>query len=508
MALAPGGSEMNQRIRQLTVGLIVLFGILFVQLTNWQVVQRDSLVNNPRNNRVTIREFDTPRGDIVTADGTVIAATVPTDAATSNSRFKFQRTYPTGELFANVTGYYTLGFGSTQLERTQSDVLTGKTAQQQLEATGGLFSKQDNAGSVHVTLRNDLQKAAKKALGNREGSVVVTDPRTGAVLAMYSNPSFDPNLVASHNGNVANETLNALQADTRKPLLANAYQERYMPGSTFKVVTTTIGLETGTIDMMSVFKNERSWTPPNTTKPIRNYGKKVCGGDLAEVFRRSCNIPFARTAVEIGPSQMVNGVNRFGFDERVPFDLPGAAASTFGGLAKDFEDSLALLAIHGFGQGQVQVTPLHMAMIASTVANGGVMMKPHVVDNTQTRSGAIINTTAPTAWKTAMAPSTAATLTQLMIGVATNGTASCCLKLNNGVSVAAKTGTAQLNPEGEKQRSHAWIMAFAPAEAPRFAISVFIKGVNDVVSASTGGRLAGPVAREVLNAAIALPVAP
>ncbi len=358
---------MNQRIRQLTVGLIVLFGILFVQLTNWQVVQRDSLVNNTRNNRVTIREFDTPRGDIVTADGTVIAATVPTDAATSNSRFKFQRTYPTGELFANVTGYYTLGFGSTQLERTQSDVLTGKTAQQQLEATGGLFSKQDNAGSVHVTLRNDLQKAAKKALGNREGSVVVTDPRTGAVLAMYSNPTFDPNLVASHNGNVANETLNALQADTRKPLLANAYQERYMPGSTFKVVTTTIGLETGTIDMMSVFKNERSWTPPNTTKPIRNYGKKVCGGDLAEVFRRSCNIPFARTAVEIGPSQMVNGVNRFGFDERVPFDLPGAAASTFGGLAKDFEDSLALLAIHGFGQGQVQVTPLHMAMIASTV---------------------------------------------------------------------------------------------------------------------------------------------
>jgi peptidoglycan glycosyltransferase len=281
-----------------------------------------------------------------------------------------------------------------------------------------------------------------------------------------------------------------------------------MPGSTFKVVTTAIGLETGTIDMMSVFKNERSWTPPNTKKPIRNYGKKVCGGDLAEVFRRSCNIPFARTAVEIGPSQMVNGVNRFGFDERVPFDLPGAAASTFGGLAKDFENSLALLAIHGFGQGQVQVTPLHMAMIAGTVANGGVMMKPHVVANTQTRTGAVINSTTPSAWKTPMAPSTAATLTQLMIGVATNGTATCCLKLNNGVSVAAKTGTAQLNPEGEKQRSHAWIMAFAPAEAPRYAISVFIKGVNDVVSASTGGRLAGPVAQDVLNAAMALPVVP
>ena len=499
---------MNQRIRHLTVALIALFGVLFVQLTNWQVVQRDSLVNDSRNNRVTIREFDTLRGDIVSADGTVLAATVPTDAATSSSKFKYQRTYPTGELFANVTGYYTLGFGSAQIERVYNDVLAGKTAQQQLEATGGLFSKNDISGTVKLTLRNDLQRAAKKALGNREGSVVVTDPHTGAVLAMYSNPSYDPNLVASHNANTANETLNTLQADPAKPLLANAYQERYMPGSTFKVITTTVGLETATISLASTFKNERAWVPPNTKKPIRNYGKKVCGGDLAEVFRRSCNIPFAQTAVAIGPDQMVNGVNRFGFDEKVPFDLPGAAASTFGGLAKDFVDSLALLAIHGFGQGQVQVTPLHMALIASAVANGGIMMKPYVVDRTLTHSGAVISATAPSAWKTAMAPSTAATLTQLMIGVAQSGTAACCIGLKNGISVAAKTGTAQLNPEGEKQRSHAWIMAFAPAEAPRYAISVFIKGVNDAVSASTGGRLAGPVAKQVLDAALALPTGP
>ena len=293
---------MNQRIRHLTVALIVLFGLLFVQLTNWQVVQRDSLVSNPRNNRITLREFDTPRGDIITADGSIIAQTLPVDAANGSGKYKYQRNYPKGELFANITGYYTLGYGSTQLERTQSAVLKGTTAQQQIEATGGLFSKEDLSGSVHVTLRADLQAAAKKALGNREGSVVVLDPKTGAVLAMYSNPSYDPNLIASHNGNVVNETLNGLQKDTAKPLLANAYQERYMPGSTFKIVTTTIGLETGKIDMMSVFKNERAWVPPNTKKPIRNYGKKVCGGDLAEVFRRSCNIPFAQMAVDIGPT--------------------------------------------------------------------------------------------------------------------------------------------------------------------------------------------------------------
>jgi peptidoglycan glycosyltransferase len=149
-----------------------------------------------------------------------------------------------------------------------------------------------------------------------------------------------------------------------------------------------------------------------------------------------------------------------------------------------------------------------MALIASSVANGGIMMKPYVVDRTLTHNGAVISATTPSAWKTAMAPSTAATLTQLMIGVAQSGTAACCIGLKNGISVAAKTGTAQLNPEGEKQRSHAWIMAFAPAEAPRYAISVFIKGVNDAVSASTGGRLAGPVAKQVLDAALALPTGP
>ena len=500
---------MNQRIRHLTVVLIALFAVLFVQLTTWQVVRRDRLVNDGRNNRVKLREFDKPRGEIVTADGKIIAMTEPVDLAQNpNDKFNLQRVYPYGDTYAHITGYYSLGFGSTQLERTQNDVLVGKTPKQLLEATGNLLSKDDTTGKVVTTIDSRIQEAAKNALGAREGSVVVMNPITGAVVAMYSNPSFNPNLAASHNGNIANEYLNAQQADPRKPMLANAYQERYMPGSTMKVVTTAIGFDTGLLAPDRKFKNERSWVPPNTTKPIRNYGKKLCGGDVAEVFRRSCNIPFAQLAVEMGPDQMVNGMARFGFEERVPFDLPGAAASTFGGLAKDFANSLALLAIHGFGQGQVQISPLHMAMISSSVANGGRMMEPHIVDQTLTRAGTVISQTQAEAWKTSMAPTTAATLTQLMIGVVKNGTATCCLQLRNGISVAAKTGTAQLNPEGQQQRSHAWITAFAPVEAPRYSIAVFIKGVNDEVSASTGGRLAGPIAKKVLDAALALPIGP
>ncbi len=497
---------MNQRIRHLTAVLLLLFGALFVSLTNWQVRQQNVLRADGRNNRTTLRDFDSPRGRILTADNKVIADTVPVDrAAHPNDKFDWQRTYPFGELYAHLTGHYTFGFGSSHAEKEFDDVLAGRTAQQQLEATGSLFEKVDTSGTVHLTVNSELQEAAKAALKGREGSAVVLDPRTGAVLAMYSNPSYDPNRVASHDGGAVLGYLNELNADEGKPLLANAWQERYMPGSTFKIVTTTVGLETGAMNDLSVFENSRSWTPPDTKKPIRNYGKKVCGGDLAEVFRRSCNIPFAQTAVTVGPSLFVNGVNKFGFDEQLPFDLPGAAWSTFGGTAAEFDDSLALLAIHGFGQGEVQVVPLHLAMIAGAVANGGAMRAPFVVTDTRSARGTVISATQPRTWKTPMAPATAATLRRLMIGVVENGTATCCLRLANGVQAAAKTGTAQLNPEGQRQRSHAWITAFAPAgegQVPRAVVAVMLKGVNDEISTGTGGRLAGPVAKTLLDTAM------
>ena len=199
---------MNQRIRHLTVALIALFAVLFVQLTTWQYVKRDSLVKDPRNNRITLREFDAPRGEIVTADGKVIAASEKVDTTKDSSRFTLQRTYPYGDLYANITGYYTLGFGSTQIERIENDVLAGKTAAQQLEAGKDLFSKTDTSGTVHLTLDSRIQTIAKKALAGREGSVVVMNPATGGVLGMYSNPSYDSNKVASHNASDVNQFLN------------------------------------------------------------------------------------------------------------------------------------------------------------------------------------------------------------------------------------------------------------------------------------------------------------
>jgi penicillin-binding protein A len=460
---------MNRRIRQLALALLVAYGVLFVQLNLVQVgPQSDRLRADTRNDRQVVRDFDAPRGPIIAADGVVVAFTESTPEG-PNRR---QRRYPTGDLFAHLTGYYTRTYGATQLERSRHEVLAGGN------------------DIVRLTVRADLQQVARQALGEREGSVVVIDVLTGAVQALWSWPSFDPNLIADPDTGRAGRALERLDADPAKPLLANSYQERYMPGSAFKVITTALGLEAGAIGLGTVWPSETSWTPPQSTRPIGNYRGSSCGGTLTEVFRRSCNLPFAQLAVELGPQAMVEGTQRWGFEQPVPLDLPRPAASTFAPRL-DYEANLPLLALGGFGQGEVQMTPLHMALVAGAVANGGVMMTPYVVAGTR-----------PSPWLSVMQPGTAATLTELMAAVVRNGTAQCCLQLAGGVQAAAKTGTAQLNATGEPERSHAWITAFAPAQAPRYAVAVVLKGTTAEISAGTGGTLAGPVARQVLDAAL------
>ncbi len=498
--LAEGRARgVNSRIRRLALGLLLAYVVLFVQLNILQVSRSSELNADVRNSRQTTRDFNRNRGPIITADGVVVADSVPS----TDGRFTFQRRYPTGPLFAGITGYWSYAFGATQVEKVQDKVLAGRTSDQNVDALPNLFDRNlDTSGSVVLTLRADLQDLARQLLAGREGSVVMLDPRTGAVLAMYSEPTFDPNQIVVHTSADAEKALTFLNAAPGKPLLANAYQERYMPGSTFKVVTTTAALETGGLTLDRVFEVESSYTPPQTTDPIENYGGTSCGGDFATVFAKSCNTPFARLAVELGAEKMVFAADRFGLNEAPPIDLPRPAASHFGRV-EDFTGNIPLLAIRGFGQNEDAITPLQMAMIAGSVANGGTMMIPYVVAETRTHGGGVLSRTAPRPWRTPMTPETAATLTQLMVKVVNEGTARCCMALANGVQAAAKTGTAQLNARGEPQRSHAWIMAFAPADNPAYAVSVVLKGTTDEISAGTGGRLAGPIAQQMLDAALA-----
>jgi peptidoglycan glycosyltransferase len=490
---------MNQRIRRLTVVLLALYALLFVQLNVIQVGRKASLDSDSRNTRQTVRDFNDPRGDIRTIDGQAIATSVRTP---DGSPFAWQRVYPFNELYSHITGYFTFGYGATQVEKVRNDVLAGRTVEQQIKGIGALFSGGNTTGSVEVTIDSRIQEAARAALGEREGSVVVVEPSTGAVKALWSWPSFDTNIVAVHNSDLVQDTIQFLDTIPSKPLLGNAYQERYMPGSTFKILTTAAALDAGLITRESVWAEESEFVPPQTVDPIQNYDGKVCGGDLVEVFRRSCNTPFARMAIELGPEVMTEAARRFGIGEPLPFDLPRAATSQFGDVDY-FAQNLPLLGIGGFGQGNTQMVPLHMAMVAASIANGGVMMRPYVVQATYDHDGRLLQRTIPSVWRTPMSVGASTLLTELMIEVVNNGTASCCFSLASGIQGAAKTGTAQLNATGEAERSHAWIVAFAPAEAPRYVIVVMLKGTDAEISAGTGGTLAGPVAAKVLNVALA-----
>ncbi len=372
-------------------------------------------------------------------------------------------------------------------------MLTGETGRQIVGNLQDVVTGGDGTGSVLLTMRNDLQDEARNLLDGRPGAIVMLDMQ-GAVLAMYGNPTYDPNNIVSADFALAQSTLEALNADADQPLLANAYQQRYMPGSAFKVITTAVALDAGALSLDSQFDRVTSWTPPQTNDPIQNYNGSNCGGDLAEVFRRSCNIPFAQTALNVGVDGMIAGTERWGVGQPIPIDLPRPAASTFGNT-DNLDQQLPLLAMRGFGQQEVQMVPLHMAMIAQTVARGGTMMRPYVVAGTTDSQNRPLSTTEPQVWLTPTSPQTAATLNNLMQQVAVNGTASCCIALDNGIPVAAKTGTGQLNAHGEPQRSNVWIIAFAPADNPRYAIAVVLSNVDAEISAVTGGRVAGPLAR-------------
>ena len=481
---------MTRQIRALGIGLMACFLVLFVQLNRLTVFQAAELNDNPVNTREILRDFTQPRGSITTADGVVIAESVPSD-----DRFELQRRYPEGDLFAHVTGYYSFTLGSSGVERTYNDELAGRTLDISLQDLSDLFVDKDRVGDLTLTLRADLQRIARDQLGPREGSVVALDPRTGELLVLLSYPSYDPNLLADHDTEAATAVAQLLDASEEKPRLARSYQDRFFPGSTFKVVTAAAGIEGGGVSADEPrYPSRSSYTPPTTTRPIRNFGGSTCGGALFQILRVSCNSAFAQMGVETGAEQMIDTAEAFGFNREVPIDLTAPARSNF---PTDFERNLPALAQSAIGQNDVSATPLQMAMVAGAVANGGEVMVPHVLRDVRDSDGNIVDTYDPEVWTRAMATSTASLLQEAMRGVVQSGTAT---RLQvPGFDVGGKTGTAQLGTD--PPRSHAWIIGFAgpPGEEPTIAIAVIVEG-QPGASEQTGGRVAAPIAQAVLSA--------
>jgi len=483
---------MNVGIRRVGIAIMVLFLGLVAQLTYLQVVDSSKLANDPHNTRKFLQDLSQPRGEIVSSDGLVLAKSVP-----DNDEFRFQRVYPadTAQLFAQVVGYQSIELGSAGVEATYSSELAHCGLGCDVRNFRQLVAGQPVTGTVVLNLSDKAQAAAAAALNGRRGSVVVLNVQTGGVVAMYSNPTFDPNLLATHDVKAASFAWDVFNATPTQPLLARAWREIYPPGSTFKTVTAATALDYA-VDVKKKFPELKQLALPLTVDTLGNFGGEKCGGSLEDGFVQSCNTTYGQVGLDLR-DRLATGAEQFGVGTKPPpSDLNPSVVGSIGPKPGTFKIDAPLFAQAAIGQGPVAVTPLEMALVAESVATGGVMLVPHVVDKIEDPNGTVVRTVEPKVWRRAMSPATAATLKQFMIQVVQRGTGTAANI--PGIQVAGKTGTAET---GTNENPHAWFIAFAPADNPQYAVAVLIEhgGTSGVGAETTGGLVAAPVAAAVLR---------
>lgn len=478
---------MNRQIRRVAFALLIFFGVILGNLVRLQIVQAEALAEHEANRRSLFKEYALERGAILSADGKTLARS----EERPGSELKFLRLYPEGALFAHVTGYYSVRFGRTGLERSYNAELAGKGGAITIQDLGDrLFGEGERGDILVLSIDSRVQSAAVEALGNRRGGIAALDPVTGQVLALVSSPSFDPNPLSQHSAEGQQQARNALVDDPAKPDLNRATSETYPPGSTLKVVTAAAALTHGR-GPGTTFASTRSYLPPQTDKPITNFGGASCGGDMVEALRLSCNTYFARLAAELPEGALEDTALAFGFTETPPIDIRAAASRL---PTPEQLASPAFRAQAGIGQFEVAATPLQMALVAAAVANGGQVPVPQIVKEIRDPRGSIVREFRAGIWKEAVEGATADVLKEMMITAVERGFA----RTGDvpGVTVGGKTGTAETGRDDSS--AHVWMIAFAPAEAPRIAVAVLVEA-GDRADA-TGAGVAAPIARRVMEA--------
>lgn len=488
---------MNTSLRRVAVTIMVLIVLLLANATITQVFMADGLRADPRNQRVLLDEYSRQRGQI-TAGGQLLAYSVATDG-----RFRFLRVYPDPEVYAPVTGFYSLGYSSTGLERAEDTILNGSDERLFGRRLADFFTGRDpRGGNVETTINPQVQQAAWDALqhgcsdGPCKGSVVALEPSTGKILAMASSPSYDPNQLATHDLNAQSQSWQQLRDNEQSPLLNRAISETYPPGSTFKVITTAAALQAGATPDTQLTAAPRI-PLPDSTATLENFGGASCGPGptttLREAFAKSCNTAFVQLGLNTGTDKLKSTAQAFGVDEPPPAIPLQVAESTTGPIT-----DAAALGMSSIGQRDVALTPLQNAQVAATIANDGIAMRPYLVDSLKGPDLTTIATTAPAQERRAVSPQVAATLTDLMVAAEQVTQQKGAIA---GVQIASKTGTAEHGTDPRNTPPHAWYIAFAPANDPKVAVSVLIEDGGDRLSA-TGGALAAPIGRATIAAAL------
>jgi penicillin-binding protein A len=486
----------NGPIRKVAAGCMLLVFLLLANITYVQAIRADELNSRSDNRRVLLDEYAKERGPILVGDEPV-ALSVETD-----DEFAYLRQYPVPLVYAPATGYYSSVFGRSAVERSENDILSGNDDRLFARRLVDLVTnREQRGGTVKLTLNPAAQQAAYDALGDNKGAVVALDPRTGAILAMVSKPSYDPNPLASHSVAEQQAAWQVLQEDPEKPTLNRAIAQTLPPGSVFKIVTAAAALESGRYEPDSLIPGPAEYDLPQSTVDLPNQSGEPCGSGpdelttLTNALRVSCNTAFAYLGNDLGDDALREQAERFGYNSEPLTDEDLNAATSIFPAELDAPQT-ALAAI---GQFDVRATPLQIAMVSAGIANDGTVMNPYLIEELRDPDRVkVLERTEPEELSRAVSTETAQELTAMMVEVVENGTGQ--NGQLDGVQVAGKTGTAQTTAE---RPPYAWFTSFAPADDAQIAVAVVIEEAPDTARDDiAGGRLAAPVAKAVMEAVL------
>lgn len=462
----------NKRIIHVLVLMCLLFLSLIVFLTYFEFFVKDNIMTNSYNRRQWEREDKTVRGSIYDRNGVILAESTGIGS-------KSERTYPYGALYSHVIGYNSKSYGRTLIEHSYNNYLLDiKDSYTVFDLKNRLSKEEKRGNDVHLSLDHKLQTLADGLMKGKRGAVVAMQPNTGEILAMVSKPDFDPNSKS------LSENWRDMVESEEYPFLPRATQGLYAPGSTYKVVISAAALENGLGSVSYIDKGKITIEG----KEFRNFGGKAYGDiDLKHALAVSSNVVFSQLGVELGSNNLKDIADRMGIGKVIPFDI-SVNQSRFPYSSMGKTDMASV----GIGQGKLLVTPLHMAMITSCIANNGVMMSPILVNQVMSTQGKKMKNSVPETLYKVMSPKTALEVKNMMKEVVVSGTGkSAAIK---GVHVAGKTGTAENEiTDKQKNKEHAWFIGFAPAEDPKIAVAVILE-----YSGSTGGKTAAPIAQKIM----------
>ncbi|RFU82415.1 penicillin-binding protein 2 [Streptomyces triticagri] len=480
---------MNKMIRRASVFSLLLVLSLLVRATWVQFYEGEALADSKHNRRNVMETYANPLGNIVVAGEAVTGS-----ERTTGSDLAYKRTYRDGSLYSAVTGYTSQVYGATQLEGIYQDVLDGSDTRLKnpREAVTG---ERAGPGDVVTTIDPAVQKAATKALGDNKGAAVAIDPKSGRILGMVSSPSYDPSRIS---GSTDGDAWKELTGDEDKPMVNRALRQPLPPGSTFKLVVAAAALEDGLYDSVDERTDSPDpYTAPGTSTPVTNENPSAPCEDatLRTALQYSCNNVFGKLAVDLGQDKVAAMAEKFGFNDKEQ-DVPVRASVSGYPSGMDKPQT----ALSGIGQFEVTATPLQIAMVSATLANGGELVSPDMVDRVTDSGGDVLENHDDPDTERVVSERNAEQLRSAMETVVDKGTGTNARI--PGMTVGGKTGTAQ-HGERNENTPYAWFTSYAQnSDGDQVAVAVIIEDSGAARSEVSGNGLAAPVARAMMRAAL------